>query len=402
MLRWSVYRDVIWLILTLSSCVTGDGTRESGTYLYRSTCFATGGGTTEDSRYLIDNILKMGVCQQSLADVYAGTSQIYTCVNSGTDILLTAKRYSRTDCAVSHELREDGVLPEPWSDFTLSSECRGATGQQSLWRCERNPSFISSKDWFGVVLYQNTTTPTPEDCPVLSTPTVYAFSGGCVALGGGGGARYVNKANSSDFNKVLLYTEYVDSDCSGVPITDETVTGNVEAEVCKNVSIIPGRPFSEDLFDGYGYISSPLNDSWFAQNNVGVGPDANPPVDVLAIALTLVGAICLCFICVCFLFYFMKKKTLKATLDDELEKEEMRQKRKKKREREESDTEAGSIYGGSFDYDYTENPLLSIGGGRRKSAMQDEGVEGIEMINEPMTLQRSSVDASIKGEEFII
>ena len=133
----SVYRAIIWLDIVLYIYSISADTRHFGTYLYRTTCFATNSGTTEKSRYLIDNVLKMGICQQSLDDVNAGTSHIYSCEYSGTDILLTSKLYTRADCAVSHESDADGVIPEPWSDHMLSSECEGATGQQSLWRCER-------------------------------------------------------------------------------------------------------------------------------------------------------------------------------------------------------------------------------------------------------------------------
>ena len=76
-------------------------------------------------------------------------------------------------------------------------------------------------------------------------------------------------------------------------------------------------------------MSSPLNDSLFAQNDVGVGPDANPPINILAVILTLGGGFCLFCLCVCFLFYVMKKKVAKAVIDDELEKEEVRKWRKR-------------------------------------------------------------------------
>ena len=376
MSRLSVYRAIIWLDIVLYIYSISADTRHFGTYLYRTTCFATNSGTTEKSRYLIDNVLKMGICQQSLDDVNAGTSHIYSCEYSGTDILLTSKLYTRADCAVSHESDADGVIPEPWSDHMLSSECEGATGQQSLWRCETNPAFISSKDWLGVVLYQNTTTPEPEECSVTSIPTVYAFSEGCVALGGGGGAKYITSSGHS-----LTYTGYVESNCDGEAVTRENVSDHIGPKLCGNISLKPGLPFTHTLYDGYGYMSSPLNDSLFAQNDVGVGPDANPPINILAVILTLGGGFCLFCLCVCFLFYVMKKKVAKAVIDDELEKEEVRKWRKRIKGQSESDTEEESDYGESVDY--TDNPLL-MEKGKSESEMRDADGDGIEMMDNPM------------------
>ena len=328
---------------------------DPGTYLYRSTCFTTNSGQTEDSRYLIDNILKMGVCTQSEQDLARGTSQIYWCRQDGNEITVWATLYSRTDCAISHEVEDVFTIPSPWST-ELSGKCEGATGQQNIWACENNPSFLSSSDWIGTVMYQNTTTLVPEECPVLAIPSAYAFSKGCVRLGGGGGAKYV-ETTTSGLTK-LSYTEYVQDDCSGSAITELAVTEEISSD-CKRLNLIPSRPFGSLAKFGYGSMSIPMNTSSFALNDVGVGPNADPPVDVIAILLTLGGGICVCCCCICVLFYFMKRLVTQAVNEDENDKEQMWQRRNKAKNTvggDDGDTESESD---GDDIKFTENPLLA-------------------------------------------
>ena len=142
------------------------------------------------------------------------------------------------------------------------------------------PTFTSSKDWLGVVLYQNTTTPEPDECSVTSIPTVYAFSEGCrleeevepnISLSGAG-PTYTGMLKAIAMAKRL-------------PVKMSRI---ILGQIVRKYFLKAWFALYHTLFDGW-LLSSPFDDSLFAQNDVGVGPDANPLINILAVILTLGG-----------------------------------------------------------------------------------------------------------------